>query len=68
MQGLPNYKFHDPQGRGSCSKVWLYKSFSETALFLKGRLVYTQAQIRQSESIVITKEEATTIVNLMTIG
>ena len=31
-----NCKFHDPRGRGSCSRVWQYtcKSYSENALFL----------------------------------
>ena len=29
-----NCKFHDPSGRGSCARVWPYKSYSETALFL----------------------------------
>ena len=27
-------KFHDPWGRGSCARAWLYKSYNETALFL----------------------------------
>ena len=27
-------KFHDPWGRGSCARVWPYKSYSENALFL----------------------------------
>ena len=29
-----NYQFHDPRGRGSCARVWPYKSYTETALFL----------------------------------
>ena len=29
-----NCKFHDPQGRGFCARVWPYKSYSENALFL----------------------------------
>ena len=30
-----NCKFHDPRGRGSCARVWPYKSWSKNALFLK---------------------------------
>ena len=26
--------FHDPMGRGSCIRKWLYKSYSENAFFL----------------------------------
>ena len=29
-----NCKFHDPRGRGSCARVWPFKSYSENALFL----------------------------------
>ena len=28
-----NCKFHEPRGRGSCARAWLYKSYSENALF-----------------------------------
>ena len=34
-EGYQNYKFHDPEGRDSCTRVWPYKSFSENALFLR---------------------------------
>ena len=30
-----NCKFHDPRSRGSCARAWPYKSYCETALFLK---------------------------------
>ena len=30
-----NCNFHDPWSRGSCARVWPYKSYSENALFLK---------------------------------
>ena len=29
-----NCNFHDPRGRGSCARVWPYKSYSENALLL----------------------------------
>ena len=29
-----NCKFDDPRARGSCARVWPYKSYSENALFL----------------------------------
>ena len=41
--------FHDPWGWGSCSKVWPYKLYSEIHYFFKNFLLYSQAQIRQTE-------------------
>ena len=29
-----NCKFHDPWDRGSSARAWLYKSYSENALYL----------------------------------
>ena len=29
-----NFTFHNYQGWGSCARAWLYKSYSENALFL----------------------------------
>ena len=52
-----NCKFHDPKGRGSCAKVWPYKSYSEMHYLFKNLLLYYQAQIIQTQyKEILTKE------------
>ena len=37
-------KFPDPRGRGSCARIWPYKSYRENAIFLSNIfLLYSQA-------------------------
>ena len=49
--------------------AWPYKSYSENALSFKNRLLYSQAQIRQTKYIVmLTKEGSTKIVSFMSPG
>ena len=56
------------QGQGFCAKVWQYKSCSENCIIsLKNFLLFDQARIRQTESVVMmTKKGLSKIVNLMT--
>ena len=60
-----NCKFHEPWGRGSCARAWLYKSYSENALFLlKSFSLLSQTLTRQTRYIIMmTKEGSTKIVN-----
>ena len=57
-----NCKFHDPRGRGSCARAWLYKFQNENALFL----LQSQAQIRQPKyNIRMVNEESIKIESLI---
>ena len=60
-----NCKFHDPRDRGSCARVWPYKSCGEN--FFKNLLLYSGAYIRQTKYIVmVTNKGSTKIVTFMT--
>ena len=63
--------FHDPQGRGSCAKLWPYKPYSKNALFLKMLIFFSTAEHRSDKLsiytvIMINKEGFTKTVKFMT--
>ena len=50
------FKFHDTRGRGSCDRVWPYKSYSENALFfLKSSSLPPGIDKKTMYTVMITK-------------
>ena len=63
-----NYKFHDPQCRGSCARTLPYKSYSENALFLLKSSILRD--IDQTNCVYFDDDQGRVckIVNFMTYG